>query len=252
MEPPVYGKGFFDLQVRFARKVTVLSGLPLERALLQYTNLYVRLGLGRAFDPGHPIWREYAAGLGDADDIGEWTYRFYLTRPETEPPGIVATRGCFSYARLSGDRIRLHFRSAESDGRSALGIERRDQRRAELAALFEHLHRTADGPVQVIGASWLYNLDAYRRLFPGSYVATARVAARRFQYMPLWGQFLDRHGEVRESVTRPFLDRLEGQASLDTLDQCFPFQVLTLDAPASDFYELYGIETTDGSDHACR
>ncbi len=175
MDPPVYEKAFFDLQVRFARKVTALSGLPLERALLQYTNLYVRLGLGRAFDPGHPIWREYAAGLGDADDIGEWTYRFYLTRPETEPPGIVATRGCFSYARLSGDRIRLHFRSVESDGRSALGIERRDQRRAELAALFGHLHRTADGPLQVIGASWLYNLDAYRRLFPGAYVATGRA-----------------------------------------------------------------------------
>ena len=243
MEPPVYGKAFFDLQVRFARKVTALSGLSLERALLQYTNLYVRLGLGRAFDPGHPIWREYAAGLGDADDIGEWTYRFYLTRPETEPPGIVATRGCFSYARLSGDRIRLHFRSVESDGRSALGIERRDQRRAELAALFEHLHRTADGPVQVIGASWLYNLDAYRRLFPGSYLATARVAARRFQYMPLWGQFLDRYGKVRESMARPFLDQLERQSSLDTLERCFPLQVLTLEAPALVFYEFYRIET---------
>ncbi len=89
----MYGKAFFHLQVRFARKVTALSGLPLELALLQYTNLYVRLGLGRAFDPGHPIWREYAAGLGDADDIGEWTYRFYLTRRETEPPGA---SGCTS------------------------------------------------------------------------------------------------------------------------------------------------------------
>lgn len=248
----MYGKAFFDLQLQFAHTVMALSGLPLERTLLEYTNLYVRLGLGRDFDPEHPTWREYVAGLRDAEDIGEWTYRFYRMRPETEPPGIVATRGSFSYARLSGDRIRLHFRSAESDGRSSLGSDRRGQRMAELAALFEHLKRTADGPVRVIGASWLYNLDAYRRLFPGSYLATARVAARRFQHMPLWGQFLDRHGEVRESVTRPFLDRLEGQASLDTLDQCFPLQVLTLDAPASDFYELYGIETTDGSDHACR
>jgi hypothetical protein len=187
----MYGKAFFDLQLQFAHTVMALSGLPLERTLLEYTNLYVRLGLGRDFDPEHPTWREYVAGLRDAEDIGEWTYRFYRMRPETEPPGIVATRGSFSYARLSGDRIRLHFRSAESDGRSSLGSDRR-------------------------------------------------------------GQFLDRHGEVRESVTRPFLDRLEGQASLDTLDQCFPFQVLTLDAPASDFYELYGIETTDGSDHACR
>src|SRR5258705_13221402 len=116
MEPPVYGKAFFHLQVRFARKVTALSGLPLELALLQYTSLYVRLGLGRAFDPGHPIWRGYAAGLGDADDIGGGTYRFYLTRRETGPPGIGATRGCFSYARLSGGAHRLHLRSADDDG----------------------------------------------------------------------------------------------------------------------------------------
>ncbi len=44
-------------------------------------------------------------------------------------------------------------------------------------------------------------------------------------------------------MTRPFLERLERQSSLDTLDQCFPLQVLTLEAPASVFYEFYGIET---------
>ncbi len=147
----MYGKAFFDLQLQFAHTVMALSGLPLERTLLEYTNLCVRLGLGRDFDPEHPTWREYVAGLRDAEDIGEWTYRFYRMRPETEPPGIVATRGSFSYARLSGDRIRLHFRSAESDGRSSLGSDRRGQRMAELAALFEHLKRTADGPVRVIG-----------------------------------------------------------------------------------------------------
>lgn len=238
----MYGRAFFDLQVQFARKVVTLSGLSLADALLRFTNLYVRFGLGRDFDPDRPAWRQYVAGLADAGDIQEWTYRFYRTRPETEPPGIVATRGCFSYARLGGDRVRLHFRNAEGDGRSALGSDRRDQRLAELAALFEHLRRTSDRAARVVGASWLYNLDAYRRLFPGSYLATARVAARRFQYMPLWGQFLDRHGEVRESVTRPFLDRLARQSDVDDLDRCFPLQVLTAEAPAQEFYEFYGIE----------
>lgn len=237
--PATYGRGLFDLQLRFARQVAALSGLPLAQALLGYTNLYARFGLGRDFDPDHPVWREYVAGLPGAADIQEWTYRFYLTRPETEPPGLLATRGCFSYARLSGDRIRLHFRNAERDGCSALGIDRRDQRRAELAALFEHLKRTADGPLRVIGASWLYNLDAYRRLFPASYLATARVIAGRFQHMPLWGQFLTRSGELNERMTRPFLDRLARQSSLDDLDRCFPFQVLALDAPAAVFYECY-------------
>lgn len=239
----MYGQSFFDLQLQFARKVTALSGLPFADALLRYTNLYVRFGLGRDFDPDHPAWRQYVAGLPGAADTGEWTYRFYLTRPETEPPGIVQTCGCFSYARLGEDRIRLHFRNAERAGGSALGSDRRSARLADLAALFEHLRRTADGPVRVVGASWLYNLDAYRRLFPDVYLATARVAARRFQHMPLWGQFLDRHGKVRESMARPFLDRLESHSSLDTLERCFPLQVLTLEAPAPVFYEFYRIET---------
>lgn len=225
----------------------VLSGLPLARALLEYTNLYIRFGLGRGFDPAHPTWREYLAGLPATNDGGEWTYRFYVTRgPALAAPATVATFGCFSYARMSDDRIRLHFQNAEMDGHSPLGIEHRGQRLADLAALFEHVRRTPRQPQQVVGASWLYNLDAYRRLFPASYLATAHVIEHRFQHMPLWGQFLDRYGELKESVARRFLERLERQPSLDGLDQCFPFQVLSVEAPVGEFYDFYGIADRGG------
>jgi hypothetical protein len=237
-----YAKAFFDLQLRFAHEVSVLSGLPFARALFEYTNLYIRFGLGRGFDPAHPDWQKYLAGLHDTSDHREWTYRFYLTRSHAvAPPDLVATFGCFSYARLGNDRIRLHFQNAETDGRSPLGIERRGQRMADLAALFAHVRRTGHERLTVIGASWLYNLDAYRRLFPASYLATAHVMHGRFQHMPLWGQFLRRDGEINERTTRPFLERLERHSSLDGLDQCFPFQVLRLEASVFAFYELYGV-----------
>ena len=77
----IYAKAFFDLQLQFAHKVAALSGMSVAQALLEYTNLYIRFGLGRDFDPAQPTWREYVAGLQTADDPGEWTYRFYLTRP---------------------------------------------------------------------------------------------------------------------------------------------------------------------------
>jgi hypothetical protein len=237
-----YAKAFFDLQLQFAHKVTLLSGLPLAQALLEYTNLYARLGLGRDFDPAHPTWREYLAGLRDPSDYHEWTYRFYLKRPEAPTaPGVVATFGCFSYSPSSGGRIRLHFLNAETDGHSPLAIDRLEQRLADLAALFEHVKRTQPQPLQVVGASWLYNLDAYRRLFPGSYLATAHVIGHRFQHMPLWGQFLDRHGEIKDGMARQLLERLEHQSSLDGLGQCFPFQVLAAEASVTAFYEFYGI-----------
>jgi hypothetical protein len=237
----IYAKAFFDLQLQFAETIAALSGLPLARVLLEYTNLYIRFGLGRAFDSSHPTWREYVAGL-DTNDRGEWTYRFYLTRSEGDgAPTVVATFGCFSYSRLNGDRIRLHFQNAETDGHAPLGSKRLDGRLAELAALFGHVKRTLRPPLQVVGASWLYNLEAYRRLFPVSYLASARVISGRFQHMPLWGQFLDRHGEIKESARRQFLERLERQASTDGLDECFPLQVLAVQASGRDFYELYGV-----------
>jgi hypothetical protein len=238
----IYAKAFFDLQLQFAHKVTALSGLPLARVLFEYTNLYVRFGLGRDFDPAHPTWREYVAGLQDTNDSREWTYRFYLARPEAmAAPGVVATFGCFSYGLLSGDRIRLHFQNAETDGHSPLGIERLGQRLADLAGLFEHVKQSLGQPPRVVGASWLYNLDAYRRLFPTQYLATARVLDHRFRHMPLWGQFLYRHGEIKENMVRQFLERLERQSTLDGLDQCFPFQVLTVEASAREFYDFYRI-----------
>ena len=239
-----YAKSFFDLQLRFANRVTSLSGLLLARAIMEYTNIYVRFGLGRDFDPAHPVWQEYLAGLQDANDHGEWTYRFYLTRSQdVMPPNLVATFGCFSYARLSDDRIRLHFQNAEPDNRSPLCIERRDQRLADLTALFAHVKRTVRQPPQVVGASWLYNLDAYRRLFPVSYIGTAQIIHNRFQSMPLWGQFLNRRGEIKEDMMRQLLQRLECQSSLEHLDRCFPLQVLRVEAPALEFYEFFGVSS---------
>ena len=237
-----YAKAFFDLQLSFAAKAAELSGLPFADAVLDYTSFYIRFGLGRDFDPAHPGWREYLDGLGDRNDRQDWTYRFYLARPHAVvPPGVVATFGCFSYAWLSEDRIRLHFENAENDGLSPLRLERRDRRRSELGALFADVKRTGRTPIRVVGASWLYNIGAYRRLFPESYLATAHVAERRFRHMPLWGQFVNRYGDVREDVARQFRDRLEQQPTLEDVDQCFPFQVLRLEAPAVEFYDYFGV-----------
>jgi hypothetical protein len=238
----MYAKAFFDLQLEFAETVSALSRLPFTRTVLEYTNFYIRFGLGRDFDPVHPIWQEYLAGLQETNDHQKWTYRFYVTRSHpVAPPGLVATFGCFSYARLSSDRIRLHFQDAERNGLSPLGTECRDRRLAELAALFANVKQTVGKPIRVVGASWLYNVAAYRRLFPESYLATARVIQHRFRHMPLWGQFVNRHGDVRENMARQFRERLGRQSSLEHLDDCFPLQLLSLEAPVFEFYDFYGV-----------
>lgn len=42
-------------------------------------------------------------------------------------------------------------------------------------------------------------------------------------------------------MARPFRERLGRQSSLEGLDQCFPLQVLSVEAPVREFYEFYGV-----------
>jgi hypothetical protein len=239
-----YGKPFFDLQLRFAQGVSARSGMPLERALLDYTNFYVRFGLGRAFDDGNPLWRAYLEGLQHAADPLDWSYDFYLTRPaEAGAPPVAATSGCFSYAEAGGGCIRLHFENVEQGGRAPLTPKRQAQRLAELRALFMQIRKSAPpGAVQrVAGTSWLYNLAGYRALFPAAYLASAVPAGARFRNMPLWGQFLNRQGEIRKVQAETLLRRLGGLSNIEGLAHCFPFQALALEAPVSAFYEFHGV-----------
>jgi hypothetical protein len=237
-----FGKDFFDLQFSFAEKVRDLSGLSLEAALFEYTNLYVRFGLGREFDVDGRGWQSYLDGLRGADDGREWTYRFYLREPEarTAPP-VVATFGCFAYALPDEHHVRLHFRNAEGSDCSPLGAARIKRRHAELSALSAHLKPTVSPDTPIVGASWLYNLQAYRRLFPPGYASTARPIQGGFRSMPLWGQFINRRGEVREPVAGSFLGALAQTSDLGDVGDCFPFRALTATAPAREFCDFYEV-----------
>ena len=94
-----YSVEFFDLQIRFARRVAELSGRPFEEVVGCYTNLYVRLAMGRRFDARNAEWQQYVAGLKGAPDPAAWTHRVHLERLQLHP-GPVPTR-CFSLAVLT-------------------------------------------------------------------------------------------------------------------------------------------------------
>jgi hypothetical protein len=234
-----YSRAFFELQWRFAEHVTAISGMPLDRVLLHYTNLYIRFGLGRKYDATHSVWRMYIDGLAIATDPVDWTWRFFLTRPSVPPPSLVATFGCFSYANAGDDCVRLHFANAQSCECSPLSRACIGERRAELRALFAHAKQTHPSIQRVLGTSWLYHLPAYRRLFPIGYLETARESSSRFRNMPLWGQFLDRHGDVRPGIRQPFLERLARASAIHDLARCFPFTPLAVDAPVAVFDGFY-------------
>jgi hypothetical protein len=237
-----YSKEFFALQTDFAKVAATLTGLPVARALLDYTNLYIRFGLGRGFDAGHPAWRRYVEGVNQAADLPEWTYRFFLARAATIRQEPAVGFGCFSYAMDDANCVRLHFHNAEPAAVSPLSIERLPARLGELRALFGHVRRHHGDAIRVVGTSWLHNLPAYRRCFPGAYAASATVAEPKFRHLPLWGQFLDRGGRVRPDMAEDFLRRLSGVTGARDLARSFPFQALAVAAPIALFYRFYGVD----------
>jgi hypothetical protein len=234
-------KAFFDLNLQFARRIVELTGRPFAECLLDHTHIYLRFGLGRSFDPTDPIWQAYLQGLQQAEDGGAWTHQFYLKRLAETPPSILAVAfGCFSYAVWSDNRIRLHFHNADQAEDGPLSQKRRDVRFDELRTMFGHVKQTVVAPTAVVGGSWLYNLEAYRRLFPPAFIITAHVEADpEMQFIALWGQFLDRHGEVKPALAARFLADLKNSKNIEDVIDCFPYRVLRLEAPIQNFYEFY-------------
>ncbi len=196
--------GFFDVQLRFAGRVAQVSSYTLEEAILNFTNIYPQC-LGRSFDTAHPAWQAYLEGLRQAPDPAVWTHAFY----ESQREATAAPSGrCFQHTYLPDEHvIRLHFTNRDTSSYGPLSQQRRRARLLELKALFAEDHSTdIRMPGWSDGRSWLYNLDAYRRLFPPQYAHLAmEIADGEFQFLSLWGQFLQRDGQVRPSLVDPFL-----------------------------------------------
>jgi len=235
---------FIELIVQFACHVARIRTLPLDDALFRFTPLYLSLGLDRDFDPRHPAWQAFVGELTTHEDVVDRAHTFYLqrrTHASADADGRQPAFGCFSYSLWPDSRVRIHFRNAELDHHSPLGRDRRTQRLAELATMFRHLQAVVPATATVVGGSWLYNIEAYRRLFPPEFLATARTGANEYRFIALWGQFLDRHGHLRAPTARSFLDGLGRHLTEESLEHCFPYRVLRLESALRPFCEFYGI-----------
>ena len=236
----IYTKPFLDLQLEFAERLSTISGLPVAQTLLDYTNLYIRFGLGREFRPDHPVWQEYLDGMQRGEERAEYTYQFYLDQVEgISKPEEQECFGCFSFGMLEDGTLRLHFRNRVGGEGSPLSSRYQEERRSELKELFDYVGHSSLKPTEVKGVSWLYNLEAYRRLFPPSYIERGRIVRGRFRFMPLWGQFLDWRGDLKENIVEEFRKRLAEQRGMEGLDECFPFQVIEVEGSVDEFYRFY-------------
>ncbi len=236
-------RGYFEVQLLFAQTLAARTSRPLADTCLEVTNLHRRLGLGRTEGGASPGWARYAAGLarcGSPAERLDWTLAFFVeTTPE---PSTSLKFGCFSYELQEAETVvRIHFGARDSeDGQGPLASGKVDRRRAELRDLFGHVRAQHPRARSVRGGSWLYNLEAYRRLFPADYSASRFLPARvRLDGTSSWGQLLDFRGEVKPEVRQALVANL---AHLDVAAPwtAFPLRALAAEAPIGSFHGFYG------------
>ena len=240
-----YPKELFDLNFAFVYKVSEILGEPWPDLLLNYTHTFRRFRLGAELDPLNPIWLQFLDGVRQADEPAAYAHQFYLER-ECDA-GLLQRElafGCFSYAlerRGSDIVLRIHFANLDAEGAGPLSRERQPERLAELTRMFHYAQQQLPSPSRVLGASWLYNLPGYRRLFPPAFIAKLTVRTPDFPMLALWGQFLDHHWRVRPDLARIFLERVGKAQAMNDLERAFPYSILTANADIRTFYTFLGI-----------
>jgi hypothetical protein len=225
-----------------AETMTERTARPLSDCCLEFTNLHLRFGLGRL--DGGPVsaeWARYGAGLercAPGLDRLDWTVAFFADAPPSD--SAAHPFGCFSYELMGADQIvRIHFGNRDSaDGQGPLVRAKADRRRSELREMFGHIRAQHPSAREVWGGSWLYNLEAYRRLFPPEYAASAFLPERvRLDGTSSWGQLLDFRGCVKPAVREALLGAI---ANLDVAAPwtAFPLRALGARGAIEAFYQF--------------
>lgn len=238
-----YPRAFFALQLAFARKMAELSQQPYTETILHKTAFYRILGLDWSFEPGNPVWQAYLQGLRQNEADVDWTYQFYLAHLDDIPEYTTPRWGCFSYEYLAGQQIiHMHFSGIpDASGYGPLTSLRKGARLTELCSMFTHIKEKHPDARMVRGGSWLYNREEYTRLFPPAYGQSARAQRPALRTRGLWGQFLRYNGSVNERTAINFLERIAQLSNAEEYAQCFPYQVMSVEAPIELFYGFYGI-----------
>lgn len=248
-QPAYLSPDYVDLQVRFAERVAEVSGQPLSETLLRFTNLHRRMGLGV---PGQAdlgeTWLTMVAGIEEMPHEARVARIHAAAEPKGDGSAVLLPGriqfGCFACEPPNAEgMIRIHFGNRSTNGDvGPLHSSRIAERRKELATMFGWLVREYPRARRVDGGSWLYNIEAYRRLFPPDFAASrsTRNGPPYLHGMSSWGQFIDFRAQIRPQVRDAFI------AALPKLDMAaphrvFPYQVLFTSAPFDVFRREYGV-----------
>jgi hypothetical protein len=248
-----YSREFFELQIRFVQSLGKVLDRRTVELLGDYTVFRGVLSSDRLV-ADDPRWNEFVEGFEAAADPVDWTFRFYLRYGPPEPADGATTYrrsklfGPFTYDTwphfVVGEHIviRPHLHTRIPIAGTLLGRDAQPARIAELRTLFVDVRQHVPEAESVRGDSWLYNLEAYRRLFPPEYTAAMEESRHgHFTDLSRWGQFFDRQWRVIAPLAQTLISRVEELKDPARLIDCFPYPVLNPQCEIDLFYSFYGI-----------
>jgi hypothetical protein len=233
-------RDYFELQLLFAARLADIQGLGPGEAVARYTNLRKRFGLDAPEGAGE--WARYVEGFEAAGGAAaglDRTVRFHAQAPRDAGSADQARFGCFACVAPAEDGVvRIHFTNRTGDPDvGPLAAARMPERLSELRAMFGFVCETWPQARSVVGGSWLYNLEAYRRLFPPAYGGSAQAVEGplRLTGSSTWGQVLDHRGRVKPAIRDHLLARLDG-LDPEAPWRAFPLRALRASAPIEAFF----------------
>ena len=231
---------YFSLQLAFSKQYALKAGVTWSEAVDRCTNIRRRLGLTGA--SGENRWRALLACADQSAAGGDDTLLAMCSALFADRPAARHDRafGCFSYEPAGASGIlRLHFVPPENVEASPLAVANVGARLDELRAMFRHIRRE-EHAVSVLGISWLYNIDAYKRLFPARYIESARIPEfpLHLNGTSSWGQVLN----WRQAVKPPMRDSLLARLSdlrVEAPWEVFPYRALAANCEIAVFHNHF-------------
>lgn len=144
----------FSLQYQYAKRATEISDIPIEQALMGFTQFWRRVHdlvslktnkIERSFDPTTPQWQDLCGRINDNEPVDIIAYDLYLKNNNSTESGKHYF-GCFRYdfiQQFGGDWdvIKIHFKNRDTSGKGPLSTERLPARREDLKLMFKSIHK---------------------------------------------------------------------------------------------------------------
>ncbi len=175
-----------ELRLLYAEAVAAKAEVPVSDVLFRETDTHARI-FGyipeRSGDNAHAAWLALQQEIDTTpshDERVEILRRYFKEYAKEHTDHRDDPFWPFRYDEPGDDGVvKLHFGSMSltdtqsPDEPSILSSERLHEQRAKLKAMFAEIKQKHPHARLVRGASWLYNREAYRRLYPASYTAHA-------------------------------------------------------------------------------